>query len=109
MNPIELSVVIPVYNEENRVEGTLDQSVHYLKSKRIAFEILVVDDGSRDRTVAVVEAFGRKKKLGKKLRVLKHPANRGIPLPCPNTRNSGDPSGRERMSWWEAAPSTAVR
>jgi len=77
MTRIELSIVIPVYNEENRVEGTLDQSVNYLKSKRIAFEILVVDDGSRDRTVAVVEAFGKKKKLGKKLRVLKHPANRG--------------------------------
>jgi glycosyltransferase involved in cell wall biosynthesis len=51
MSQIELSFVIPAYNEEKSIEtalGTLDGAV---KDKRLPYEIVVVDDGSRDKTL----------------------------------------------------------
>src|SRR5262249_61478870 len=54
--PLELSVVIPAYNEEARIRATLDAVVRYLTESRIAHEILVVDDGSTDGTATVVSA-----------------------------------------------------
>src|SRR5262245_28150347 len=77
MNRPELSVVIPVYNEEKRVGKTLQESLAYLKSKKITAELLVVDDGSRDGTVAVVGGFKRQAKGRQALKVLKHRVNRG--------------------------------
>jgi dolichol-phosphate mannosyltransferase len=52
MRQIELSFVIPAYNEEESIEtalGTLDGVV---KDKRSPYEIVVVDDGSRDKTLS---------------------------------------------------------
>ncbi len=51
MSQIELSFVIPAYNEEESIEtalGTLDGVV---KDKKLPYEIVVVDDGSRDKTL----------------------------------------------------------
>lgn len=45
-----LSVVIPAYNEETRIHRTLDRILAYLRQRDIPIEILVVDDGSSDRT-----------------------------------------------------------
>ena len=53
-----LSVVIPAYNEERRLPGTLRSVVEHLRPRRTSFEVLVVDDGSTDGTAAAVEAFG---------------------------------------------------
>jgi len=50
-----LSVVIPAYNEENRLPPTLRRVHAYLAERAYDAEIIVVDDGSRDRTSAVVE------------------------------------------------------
>jgi len=52
-NP-ELSVVIPAYNEEAVIAGTLEAVTQYLSSRRLDYEVVVVDDGSADRTVEVV-------------------------------------------------------
>ena len=52
MNPA-LSVVIPAYNEEHRLAATLADVVTWLKEHEPSAEILVVDDGSSDRTVAL--------------------------------------------------------
>lgn len=58
---IYLSVVIPVYNEEERIEGTLREVITYLKNKPFRSEIIVVNDGSRDRTLdtsrAILDGF----------------------------------------------------
>ena len=51
-----LSVVIPVYNGDATIIATLDAIVGYLSPRR-PFEILVVDDGSRDRTASLVSAY----------------------------------------------------
>ena len=51
---LQLSVVVPAYNEEGRVGTTIEQMLAYLDGRAQAFEILVVDDGSADRTPELV-------------------------------------------------------
>jgi len=48
------SVVFPCLNEEERILPTLDRAVHFLEGRGEGWEIVVVDDGSRDRTCEVV-------------------------------------------------------
>jgi dolichyl-phosphate beta-glucosyltransferase len=50
-----LSVVIPAYNEEKRLPQTLAVVLDFLKKQSYASEIIVSDDGSQDRTVALAE------------------------------------------------------
>ncbi|MCK4521213.1 MAG: glycosyltransferase family 2 protein [Nanoarchaeota archaeon] len=60
-----LSVIIPAYNEEKRIGKTLERIISYLDSKKYSYEIIVVDDGSRDRTRDVVRGV-RNVKINKK-------------------------------------------
>ncbi|MCX7624652.1 MAG: glycosyltransferase family 2 protein [Candidatus Sumerlaeaceae bacterium] len=71
---LRLSLIIPAYNEEERLRASLPNVLEYLSSQPYAWEIIVVDDGSRDATSAVVEriAEGRKN-----IRVLRNEPNRG--------------------------------
>lgn len=55
----EISVIIPAFNEEERLPQTLEHVSHYLRSLSFASEILVVDDGSTDHTAQVVSALAR--------------------------------------------------
>jgi len=55
MSEIHLSVIIPAYNEEKRLPRTLEEINNYLKKQNFEFEIIVVSDGSTDRTCEVVE------------------------------------------------------
>jgi dolichyl-phosphate beta-glucosyltransferase len=50
----KLSVVIPAYNEANRIEKTLLAVSDFLKKQTFEYEILVVNDGSKDETAKVV-------------------------------------------------------
>jgi dolichyl-phosphate beta-glucosyltransferase len=68
----ELSVVIPAYNEEARLSTTLPAVLDYLEQQRRSFEVLVVDDGSTDRTAEVAASFA-----ARGVRTLRQPANRG--------------------------------
>lgn len=52
---IDLSIIVPAYNEEHRLPPTLDRLYAFLQTQPLRWEIVVVDDGSRDRTCAVVE------------------------------------------------------
>jgi len=70
----EFSIVIPAFNEELRLPATLDRIVTYLKTCGREAEVLVVDDGSRDRTAAVAESFRSKIHT---LRVVPNGINRG--------------------------------
>lgn len=64
-----ISVVIPAFNEEAGVGAQVEALRRVLKSYRIEHEILVVDDGSQDRTA--------EKAVQAQARVLRHPLNRG--------------------------------
>lgn len=53
----DLSIIIPAYNEENRIKNTLLSINDYLSDKKINAEILVVNDGSKDKTVELVKNY----------------------------------------------------
>jgi dolichyl-phosphate beta-glucosyltransferase len=55
--PLELSIVVPAYNEEARLPRSLEQIRNYLRSAHPSSEVIVVDDGSADHTVGTVRAF----------------------------------------------------
>jgi dolichyl-phosphate beta-glucosyltransferase len=74
-NPMRLSVIIPAYNEEQRLPETLRSVGDYLAAQSYDSEVIVVDDGSTDRTAAAVSAGTGIRSL----RLLCHPdhANHG--------------------------------
>jgi glycosyltransferase involved in cell wall biosynthesis len=69
-----LSIIIPSYNEETRLPATLERIAAYLQAFGGEAEVLVVDDGSKDGTVAVAESFHEKIPS---LRVILNGENRG--------------------------------
>jgi glycosyltransferase involved in cell wall biosynthesis len=76
-----LSVVIPVYNEAPRIPSTLRRVVSYLESLEKSYEVVVVDDGSTDETVPLVEKACRETPA---VRLLRNPANCGKGLTVRN-------------------------
>jgi len=68
-----LSIVIPAYNEEDRLGVSLPLIEAYVRERGFDAEILVVDDGSTDATAQMASAFLRERRG----RVLRHPENRG--------------------------------
>lgn len=60
MSKVFLSVVIPSYDEiANLQKGVLDKVAHYLEKQEYNYEVIVVDDGSRDGSVEFVEKFAK--------------------------------------------------
>jgi glycosyltransferase involved in cell wall biosynthesis len=72
--PPDLSIVIPAFDEEARLPGSLEALGLFLASREGSPEILVIDDGSSDRTGEVARAADTR---GVPLRVLRHEPNRG--------------------------------
>jgi dolichyl-phosphate beta-glucosyltransferase len=60
LGAVDLSVVVPCYNEEARLPGSLSRLEEFLGGQELGFELILVDDGSSDRTRAVIRAAERK-------------------------------------------------
>lgn len=56
MNPF-FSIIIPAHNEENRLPGTLDQILRFLAGQSFPYEVIVVENGSSDRTYEIAKEF----------------------------------------------------
>jgi glycosyltransferase involved in cell wall biosynthesis len=56
---IDYSIVISAYNEESRITKTLTQTLSFMNGFAPSFEIIVVDDGSKDRTADVTEEYAK--------------------------------------------------
>lgn len=52
-----LSLIIPAYNEEERIGTTIEKVLAYLQAQSYTWEVIVVDDGSRDRTAEIVASY----------------------------------------------------
>ncbi|MSQ07973.1 MAG: glycosyltransferase family 2 protein [Dehalococcoidia bacterium] len=57
MSKLFLSIVVPAYNEEARIGAGLERLTAYLNTRPWSWELLIVDDGSGDRTVEIVRNF----------------------------------------------------
>jgi dolichyl-phosphate beta-glucosyltransferase len=73
-NDMTYSIVIPAYNESQRLGATLDKVLAYVRAQRWDAEVIVVNDGSRDNTAEIVRAFAAKDPM---VRLVENPGNRG--------------------------------
>ncbi len=69
---MKFSIIVPTYNEEKDIYRTLNalEAVQYPD-----YEVLIVDDGSKDKTPEIVEAFAKR---SPHFRLLRQPVNRGV-------------------------------
>ncbi len=67
---IELSIVVPAYNEENSIANTIQRLQHILREMNLSHEIIIVNDGSIDQTLVLLRKI-------KGITVVSHPSNRG--------------------------------
>jgi len=72
-----LSVIIPAFNEAQRISSTLQSTAEFLEEEGYDWEIIVVDDGSSDDTVEVVAKFSRGGAWGNFIRVVSLHCNQG--------------------------------
>jgi dolichyl-phosphate beta-glucosyltransferase len=70
----ELSIVIPCYNEEERLPRTIEQIERYVEGKDLSYELILVDDGSTDGTRLVMDAAAERNRF---VRLEALPRNRG--------------------------------
>jgi glycosyltransferase involved in cell wall biosynthesis len=54
---VDISIVIPCYNEEERIISSINTIVSFMNSFNPSFEIIIVDDGSRDNSVTLIKNY----------------------------------------------------
>src|SRR5581483_5663073 len=69
-----LSVVFPAFNEEGNIRAVVEDAYRNLRNLTPVFEIIVVNDGSRDRTGEICDGLAKE---FPEMRVVHHPRNRG--------------------------------
>ncbi|GAB4496293.1 MAG: glycosyltransferase family 2 protein [Anaerolineales bacterium] len=57
MTPAHLSIIIPAYNEAQRLPNTLGQALKFIEQQPYTSEIVVVENGSRDNTLQIAQNF----------------------------------------------------
>ncbi|GAB4253910.1 MAG: glycosyltransferase family 2 protein [Acidobacteriota bacterium] len=72
-----LSIVMPAYNEEARLAATFVQLAAYFAAEGRRYELILVDDGSRDRTAQLAASLGPSLEPWGELRLLRNECNRG--------------------------------
>ena len=71
---IQLSAIIPVYNQERKISILLAKVKEVLNSTSLNYELVIVNDGSRDNTLEVLQ---KEEKLDSRVRVMSYPQNKG--------------------------------
>jgi glycosyltransferase involved in cell wall biosynthesis len=74
---LDLTIVVPCLNEENNIAQTLDTIASAMSELAYSYEIIVVDDGSTDRTAAVVKEYAQAH-LQLPIHLHQNPRNRGL-------------------------------
>ena len=75
MTVLEISIVIPAYNEETLIVNTLESLRSYMATRAEPYEIIVVDDGSQDKTAASIQDW--QEQTNANFQLLINPKNMG--------------------------------
>lgn len=70
----ELSVFFPAYNEELNLENTIEKAIPVIKTVASKFEVIIIDDGSKDRTGEIAKNLAKKYTF---IKVVQYLPNRG--------------------------------
>ncbi len=73
-SPVSLSVFFPCYNEEGNVANTVRNAVKVLNDMGADYELIIVNDGSRDKTGEIADKMSRE---NSRIKVVHHPTNMG--------------------------------
>jgi glycosyltransferase involved in cell wall biosynthesis len=74
MDRYTYSIIIPAYNESQRISASLDRILAYIAEQQWGAEVIVVNDGSRDNTAEIVREYAKKHSM---VRLVENPGNRG--------------------------------
>lgn len=74
MKTKQLSVFFPTFNEEGNIETTVSKAVKILQDLHLEYEIIIVNDGSTDKTQSVAQKLASR---NTKVKVINHPKNLG--------------------------------
>jgi len=73
-SPVSITVFFPCYNEQDNVAKVAEQAVKVLEDLRADYEVIIVDDGSSDKTAEIADRLAA---AHKRVRVIHHPRNLG--------------------------------
>jgi len=73
----QLSILIPVYNEKASIIKTIEQLIQTMNASAIQFEIIIVNDGSTDGTIEILNVFTQNHNFNKILKIISHSKNQG--------------------------------
>ena len=65
---MDISVVIPLFNEDESLRELHDWIVRVMKSNNFSYEIIFIDDGSKDKSWSIIEELGRENSSVKGIR-----------------------------------------
>ena len=91
-----ISFIVPAFNEEGHLQFTVEQTRRVLKSEVDDFEIMIINDGSTDKTVDIAEALA---KSDSRIRVFHNDRNRGFGFTC---RRGVKEATKEFVGWVSA-------
>ena len=86
MKVSSLSVVLPAYNEAANIKIVVESVFNFLKNNFTNFEIIVVDDGSTDKTHSICKSI--KEQQGECLKIIRHQENKGYGAALRSDRKS---------------------
>ena len=73
----DLTVIIPVYNEQKTITTLLEKLFSILKNSRLTYQVIIVDDGSTDDTKKILRKFQNEKKTSCPYELILHEKNQG--------------------------------
>ena len=76
MSELNLSIIIPAYNEEKSINSSLTNLINVFKEKKIIFELIIINDGSTDNTFNAINNF-KKKNKEKNILIIDNKSNLG--------------------------------
>ncbi len=83
-----ITILIPVFNEQNRLKKGLEEIFSFIKSYSVQTEVLIVDDGSFDQTAQILESY--KKKFPLRVLTLKNNQGKGAAIRAGIGESKGD-------------------